>query len=53
MRDHLAQGHRKLPIVLPVVLYNGKRKYRYSTVYADYFDDVELASTVMGLSKPE
>lgn len=44
MKWHLAQGNDKLPIVIPSVIYHGKKSpYPYTTSVFDCFADVELA----------
>lgn len=44
MQRHLEGGHTKLPLVIPVLFYVGKRSpYPYSTRWLDEFDDPELA----------
>ena len=44
MQRHLDAGHTKLPLVIPVLFYVGKRSpYPYSTRWLDEFDDPELA----------
>ena len=44
MQRHLDAGHKKLPLVIPVLFYTGKRSpYPYSTRWLDEFDDPELA----------
>ncbi|MEG1440147.1 MAG: Rpn family recombination-promoting nuclease/putative transposase [Hafnia sp.] len=44
MQRHLEAGHTKLPLVIPVLFYVGKRSpYPYSTRWLDEFDDPELA----------
>ncbi|WP_336192725.1 Rpn family recombination-promoting nuclease/putative transposase [Hafnia paralvei] len=44
MQRHLEAGHAKLPLVIPVLFYVGKRSpYPYSTRWLDEFDDPELA----------
>nr|BAA00966.1 ORF [Salmonella enterica subsp. enterica serovar Enteritidis] len=40
MQRHLEAGHKKLPLVIPVLFYTGKRSpYPYSTRWLDEFDD--------------
>ncbi|EGY29122.1 putative protein (putative transposase or invertase), partial [Candidatus Regiella insecticola 5.15] len=47
MSNHLKQGHKKLPIVLPLVIYHGSTSpYPYSTEIWDCFDSPELAKTL-------
>jgi predicted transposase/invertase (TIGR01784 family) len=44
MQWHLSQGNKKLPLVIPCVLYHGKESpYPYSSNVVDCFEDVELA----------
>ncbi|GFN45426.1 Rpn family recombination-promoting nuclease/putative transposase [Candidatus Regiella insecticola] len=47
MNNHLKQGHKKLPIVLPLVLYHGEKSpYPYSTKIWDCFENPELAKAI-------
>lgn len=40
MQRHLEAGHKKLPLVIPVLFYTGKRSpYPYSTRWLDEFND--------------
>ncbi|OQP33351.1 Rpn family recombination-promoting nuclease/putative transposase [Pantoea latae] len=40
MQRHLGAGHKKLPLVIPVLFYTGKRSpYPYSTRWLDEFND--------------
>ncbi|NXZ90040.1 Rpn family recombination-promoting nuclease/putative transposase [Serratia fonticola] len=44
MQRHLDIGHKKLPLVIPVLFYTGKRSPSpYSTRWLDEFNDPELA----------
>jgi predicted transposase/invertase (TIGR01784 family) len=44
MQRHLEAGHKKLPLVIPILFYTGKRSpYPYSTNWLQEFDDPELA----------
>jgi len=44
MQRHLDIGHKKLPLVIPVLFYTGKRSpYPYSTRWLDEFNDPEQA----------
>lgn len=44
MQRHLAAGHKKLPLVIPILFYAGKRSpYPYSTRWLDGFEYPELA----------
>ncbi|MBW5879303.1 Rpn family recombination-promoting nuclease/putative transposase [Yersinia enterocolitica] len=45
MQRHLDAGHKKLPLVIPVLFYVGKRSpYPYSTRWLDEFDNPERAA---------
>ena len=47
MQRHLEAGYKKLPLVIPVLFYTGKRTpYPYSTRWFDEFDDPTLAETL-------
>lgn len=49
MQRHLEAGHRKLPLVIPVLFYTGKRSpYPYSTRWLDEFDDPAVAEKLYG-----
>lgn len=49
MQRHLDAGHKKLPLVIPVLCYTGKRSpYPYSTDWLQEFDDPALASRLYG-----
>ena len=53
MQRHLEAGHKKLPLVIPVLFYTGKRSpYPYSTRWLDEFDDPELAGRLYGGAFP-
>lgn len=53
MQQHLDAGHEKLPLVIPVLFYTGRRSpYPYSTNWLDGFDDPELAGRLYGNSFP-
>ncbi|PIJ49998.1 hypothetical protein BL250_17655 [Erwinia sp. OLTSP20] len=44
MQRHLDAGHKKLPLVIPVLFYTGRRSpYPYSTRWLDEFNDPGLA----------
>lgn len=44
MQRHIEAGHKKLPLVIPVLFYTGKRSpYPYSTNWLQEFDDPALA----------
>ena len=53
MQRHLEAGHKKLPLVIPVLFYSGKRSpYPYSTRWLDEFDDPAVAEKLYGGSFP-
>ena len=53
MQRHLEAGHRKLPLVIPVLFYTGKRSpYPYSTRWLDEVDDPAVAEKLYGGSFP-
>lgn len=44
MQRHLDAGHKKLPLVIPILFYMGRRSpYPYSTCWLDEFNDPGLA----------
>jgi predicted transposase YdaD len=43
MRAHLKQEHKQLPIIVPIVIYNGKEPWKYSTALEDYYANPTLA----------
>lgn len=53
MQRHLEAGHKKLPLVIPVLFYTGRRSpYPYSTRWLDEFDDPSLAERLYGSAFP-
>lgn len=53
MQRHLEAGHKKLPLVIPVLFYTGKRSpYPYSTRWLDEFDDPALAGELYNSAFP-
>ncbi|MEB1002607.1 Rpn family recombination-promoting nuclease/putative transposase, partial [Citrobacter freundii] len=53
MQRHLEAGHKKLPLVIPVLFYTGKRSpYPYSTHWLDEFDDPALAGKLYSSAFP-
>ncbi|MBU2675276.1 MULTISPECIES: Rpn family recombination-promoting nuclease/putative transposase [Hafnia] len=53
MQRHLDAGHKKLPLVIPILFYVGKRSpYPYTTRWLDEFDDPTLAANVYGGAYP-
>lgn len=53
MQRHLEAGHKKLPLVIPVLFYVGKRSpYPYSTRWLDEFEDPELAGKLYSRAFP-
>jgi predicted transposase/invertase (TIGR01784 family) len=48
MDQHIRQGHKKLPIVLPICLYHGEQSpYPHSLDFYDSFSNPDLARRVM------
>lgn len=53
MQRHLEEGHKKLPLVIPVLFYTGKRSpYPFSTRWLDEFDEPELAGRLYNRAFP-
>ncbi|NQE77067.1 Rpn family recombination-promoting nuclease/putative transposase [Pantoea ananatis] len=53
MQRHLEAGHKKLPLVIPVLFYTGKRRpYPYSTRWLDEFTDPVLANRLYSTAFP-
>ncbi|MCH9299154.1 Rpn family recombination-promoting nuclease/putative transposase [Pantoea allii] len=53
MQRHLDAGHKKLPLVIPVLFYMGKRRpYPYSTCWLDEFIQPALASKLYSTCFP-
>lgn len=53
MQRHLEAGHEKLPLVIPVLFYMGKRSpYPYSTRWRDEFDAAALADKLYSSTFP-
>ncbi|EBG0216008.1 Rpn family recombination-promoting nuclease/putative transposase, partial [Salmonella enterica subsp. enterica] len=53
MQRHLKAGHKKLPLVIPVLFYAGKRSpYPYSTRWLDEFDAPALAGKLYSSAFP-
>jgi predicted transposase/invertase (TIGR01784 family) len=53
MQRHLEAGHNKLPLVIPVLFYTGRRSpYPYSTRWLDEFDNPELAGKLYSNAFP-
>jgi len=53
MQRHLEAGHKKLPLVIPVLFYSGRRSpYPYSTRWLDEFGDPALAERLYGSAFP-
>ena len=53
MQRHLEAGHKKLPLVIPVLFYVVKRSpYPYSTRWLDEFDNPELAAKLYSTAFP-
>ena len=43
IKQHLDQGHKKAPAVIPILFYHGKSPYPYSLRLIDCFEDKEFA----------
>lgn len=53
MQRHLEAGHKRLPLVIPILFYAGRRTpYPYSTRWLDEFDDPLLADRLYSHSFP-
>ncbi|EYU16782.1 ISNCY family transposase [Photorhabdus luminescens] len=53
MQRHLEQGHKKLPLVIPILFYHGKtRPYPWSTNWLDCFDTPTLAAEIYSNAFP-
>lgn len=53
MQRHLEEGHKKLPLVIPMLFYTGKRSpYPYSTRWLDEFANPELAGKLYSAAFP-
>ncbi len=53
MQHHLDAGHKKLPLVIPLLFYAGKRSpYPFSTCWLDEFSNPKLAEKIYGGSFP-
>ncbi len=53
MQRHLDAGHKKLPLVIPILFYTGKRSpYPYSTRWLDEFDAPALAGKLYSSAFP-
>ncbi len=53
MQRHLVAGHKKLPLVIPILFYAGKRSpYPYSTNWLQEFDAPELAKKLYSADFP-
>ena len=53
MKRHLDAGHKRLPLVIPVLFYAGQRSpYPWSTCWLDGFDDPALAAVLYGKAFP-
>lgn len=53
MQRHLEAGHKRLPLVIPILFYVGRRTpYLYSTRWLDEFDDPLLADWLYSHSFP-
>jgi predicted transposase YdaD len=44
IKGHLKQGHAKFPVIVNTVLYTGKRSWKYSTAFSDYYANPSLGA---------
>jgi predicted transposase YdaD len=44
IKGHLKQGHAKFPIIVNTVFYTGKRPWKYSTTFSDYYANPHLGA---------
>jgi predicted transposase YdaD len=44
IKDHLDQGHKKIPVLVNTVFHTGKRPWNYSTAFSDYYANPSLGS---------
>jgi len=44
IRGHLKQGHTKFPVIVNTVLYTGKRPWKYSIAFSDYYASPSLGA---------
>ena len=47
MNDHIKQGGKYLPLIVPILIYNGNQIYPYSCDIYDYFQDPNIARSIM------
>ena len=48
MSNHIdKKGHKRLPVVVPLIFYNGEKIYPYSTDFFDCFEDVNFAKEIL------
>ena len=53
MHRHLKQGHKRLPLVIPILFYHGKQSpYPHSMRWLDCFDDPAIAQAVYNQAFP-
>ncbi|MBJ9239812.1 Rpn family recombination-promoting nuclease/putative transposase [Citrobacter braakii] len=53
MQNHLDAGHKKLPLVVPILFYHGVTSpYPFSLCWLDEFDDPETARQLYGAAFP-
>lgn len=53
MQRHLDEGHKKLPLVIPILFYHGKRTpYPWSLNWLDEFSDPDTARQLYGSAFP-
>jgi len=52
MQRHLESGYKKLPLVIPILFYTGRKPWPFSTRWLDNFDDPALAAQLYGKAFP-
>lgn len=52
MQRHLDAGHKKLPLVIPILFYAGRKPWPFSTCWLDDFDNPRLAALLYGQAFP-
>lgn len=52
MQRHLDAGHKKLPLVIPILFYTGHKPWPYATRWLDNFDHPTLAARLYGRAFP-
>lgn len=50
IKSHLKQGYSKYPVIINTVLYTGKKPWRYSTDFSDYYANPSLGSQYLHMA---